>query len=178
MDTILWLCPPLSTETLKWLSSLPMLMQETFWWWQCSDRYMISLFPPTSIPPFSPSLINLMVSVDVKHDVYLSPLIRVPRFVIHVPGAPNAFISLMIRSTLAVCLSVIQVSLFRYPWSSLALCCPLFRVPRFVIRVPGAFGYCPFASAETIRPVIRDREPRTSTSSFTQLLNSVSVHFA
>ena len=26
---------------------------------------------PTSIPPFSPSLINLVVSVDVKHNVYL-----------------------------------------------------------------------------------------------------------
>ena len=26
---------------------------------------------PSSIPPFSPSLISLMVSVDVKHHVYL-----------------------------------------------------------------------------------------------------------
>ena len=26
---------------------------------------------PTSIPPFSPSLISLMVSVDVKHHVYI-----------------------------------------------------------------------------------------------------------
>ena len=25
-------------EILKWLSSLPILMQESFWWWQCSDR--------------------------------------------------------------------------------------------------------------------------------------------
>ena len=54
-------------ETLKWLSSLPTLMQESFWWWQCSDRYILSL-SPTSIPP---SLISLMVSVDVKHHVYL-----------------------------------------------------------------------------------------------------------
>ena len=37
-------------ETLKWLSSVPVLMQESFWWWQCSDRYIISP-PPTSIPP-------------------------------------------------------------------------------------------------------------------------------
>ena len=36
-------------ETLKWLSSLPILMQESFWWWQCSDRYT-SVIPP---PPFS-----------------------------------------------------------------------------------------------------------------------------
>ena len=53
-------------QTMKWLSSLPILMQESFWWWQCSDRYIISL------SPLSPSLINLIVvSVDVKHHVYL-----------------------------------------------------------------------------------------------------------
>ena len=48
-------------------------MQESFWWWQCSDRYIISLFPHlhTPFPHFSPSLISLMVSVDVKHHVYL-----------------------------------------------------------------------------------------------------------
>ena len=60
-------------ETLKWLSLLPILMQESFWWWQCTDRYIISLFHHhnTPLPPFSPSLISLMVSVDVKHHVYL-----------------------------------------------------------------------------------------------------------
>ena len=73
MDTVLWLCPSLPTETLRWLSPLPILMQESFWWWQCSDRYIISLSPHlhTPFPPFSPSLISLMVSVDVKHHVYL-----------------------------------------------------------------------------------------------------------
>ena len=73
MDSVLWLCPSLPTETLKCLSSLPILMQESFWWWQCSDRYIISLFPHlhNPLPPFSPSLINLMVSVDIKHHVYL-----------------------------------------------------------------------------------------------------------
>ena len=73
MDTVLWLCPSLPTETLKWLSSLPILMQESFWWWQCSDRYIVSLSPHlhAPFPPFSPSLISLMVSVDVKHHVYL-----------------------------------------------------------------------------------------------------------
>ena len=72
-------------ETLKWLASLPLLTQESFWWRKCSDRYIISLFPPPQPPhphtpppphpphppPFSPSLISLMVSVDVKHHVYL-----------------------------------------------------------------------------------------------------------
>ena len=64
---------PHSYETLKWLSSPPTLMQVSFWWWQCSDRYIISLSPPPPyrLPPFSPSLISLMVSVDVKHHVYL-----------------------------------------------------------------------------------------------------------
>ena len=51
-------------------------MQESFWWWQCSDRYIISLFPrlhtpSPPLPHFSPSLISLMVSVNVKHHVYL-----------------------------------------------------------------------------------------------------------
>ena len=47
-------------------------MQESFWWWQCSDRYIISLSPHlhTPFPPFSPSLISRTVSVDVKHHVY------------------------------------------------------------------------------------------------------------
>ena len=73
MDTVLWLYPPLPTETLKWLSSLPILMQKLFWWWQCSDKYIISLFPHLHIhfPPLSPSLISLVVSVGVKHYVYL-----------------------------------------------------------------------------------------------------------
>ena len=48
-------------------------MQKSFWWWQFSDRYIISLSPHlhAPFPPFSPSLISLMVSVDVKHHVYL-----------------------------------------------------------------------------------------------------------
>ena len=48
-------------------------MQKSFWWWQCSDRYITSLSPPPISPPpsFSTSLISLMVSVDVKHHVYL-----------------------------------------------------------------------------------------------------------
>ena len=49
-------------------------MQESFWWLQCSDRYIISLFPHFRTspppPPLSPSLISFMVSVDVKHHVY------------------------------------------------------------------------------------------------------------
>ena len=32
-------------ETFKRLPSLPILMQESFWWWQCSDGYIISLSP-------------------------------------------------------------------------------------------------------------------------------------
>ena len=53
-------------------------MHESFWWWQCGDRYMISLFPHlhTHFPPFSPSLISLMVSVDVKHHAYFCFICR------------------------------------------------------------------------------------------------------
>ena len=57
------LCPSLPTEILKWLSSLPILMHKSFWWY--SDRYMISLSPhlhTPAFPPFSPSLISCKVS--------------------------------------------------------------------------------------------------------------------
>ena len=48
-----------------------------------------SLSSPTSIPPFppfSPSLISLMVSVDVKHHVYYRYLLQWARCDIHVQG--------------------------------------------------------------------------------------------
>ena len=52
-------------------------MQKSFWWWQNSDRYMISLFSHlhTPFPSFSPSLISLMVSVNAKCHVYLESII-------------------------------------------------------------------------------------------------------
>ena len=50
VDIVLWLCPSLPTETSKWLSSLPILMQKSFWWWQCSNRYIISLSPHLHTP--------------------------------------------------------------------------------------------------------------------------------
>ena len=65
---------PHNYETLKWLSSLPTLMQESFWWWQCSDRYNSLLLPhfhKPSLTHFSLSLISRTVSVDVKHHAYL-----------------------------------------------------------------------------------------------------------
>jgi len=59
-------------ETLKRLSSLPILMQVSFRWWQCTDRYYNLPLPHLHTPtPFSPSLISLVVSADVKHGVYL-----------------------------------------------------------------------------------------------------------
>ena len=44
-------------------------MQKSFWWWQCSDRYVISLSPHLHTP-FSPSLLSRTVPVDIKHHVY------------------------------------------------------------------------------------------------------------
>ena len=49
-------------------------MQESFWWWLCSDKYIISLSPHLHTPPFSSSLISLMVSVDIEHRIYLLSL--------------------------------------------------------------------------------------------------------
>ena len=51
-------------------------MQESGRWWQRSDYQIVqSPSPPTDLhgpfPPLSPSLISLMVSVDVKQHVYL-----------------------------------------------------------------------------------------------------------
>ena len=66
-------CALTISETLKCPTSLPIVMQGSFWCWQCSDRYIISTFPYLHTPtPFSPSLISLTVSVDVKHHVYWS----------------------------------------------------------------------------------------------------------
>ena len=64
---------PHNYVTLKWLSSLPILMQQSFWMWQCSDVYIIYLFPHLHTPstPSTPSLMSLTVSVDIKHHVYL-----------------------------------------------------------------------------------------------------------
>ena len=70
-------CSRHNYETLKWLSSLPTLMQKSFWWWSHSGA-AITIYSPSSPspPPYPPppffSLINLMVSVDVKHHVYFA----------------------------------------------------------------------------------------------------------
>ena len=48
----LWLCPSqLMKHYLKWLSSLPILMQESFWWWQHSVRYSLPLPLRSWSPP-------------------------------------------------------------------------------------------------------------------------------
>ena len=57
-------------ETLKWHSSLPIIMQKSFWRWQCSDSYIIS-------PPPPPPSISLIVFVDVKQHVHLLTLVTI-----------------------------------------------------------------------------------------------------
>ena len=86
------------SEILKCLSSLPALMQKSFWRRQCNDRYIISLSPnlhsPFSpSPTFSPSLISLTVSVDVKHNVYLLQVhLHTPSpLLLPVPNKPYGF---------------------------------------------------------------------------------------
>ena len=43
--------PFMINETLKWLSSLPILMQESLWWWWCIVRYSLSLASLSLAPP-------------------------------------------------------------------------------------------------------------------------------
>ena len=56
MDTVLWLCLSIN-EKLKRLSSLPILMQASFWWWRCSVGYHIPHPQPPGIlvPDGTPS---------------------------------------------------------------------------------------------------------------------------
>ena len=59
-------------ETLEWLSPLPILMQSHSGGDSVAIGMYSSLFPYLhTTRPISPSLISLMVSVDVKHHVYL-----------------------------------------------------------------------------------------------------------
>ena len=81
-------------ETLKWLSLLPILRQKSFWWWQCSNRYIICLFAPLSL-----TLISLMVSVDVKHHVYLKVSPRGSQFHQLRPSASKLAIPLLSLSS-------------------------------------------------------------------------------
>ena len=41
VDTVLWPRPSQLTK----MALIALLMQESFWWWQCSDMFIISLFP-------------------------------------------------------------------------------------------------------------------------------------
>ena len=74
MDTVLWLCPSGCSVT-EWNikmahpPSLPTLIQESFWWWQCSDRYISLPLPPTPylLSPLSPSPI-------LRYHVYLQSI--------------------------------------------------------------------------------------------------------
>ena len=51
MDTAFETLPLTMNETLKWLTSQPILMQESFRWWWGSVRYSLHLPPPPPPPP-------------------------------------------------------------------------------------------------------------------------------
>ena len=80
-------------------------MQGSFWWWQCSDRYIISFFLHLDTPsPPPPSLISLVVSADVKHHVYylksnMADLRRCVKVEVAVLGSPS-LVSLMVSGNI------------------------------------------------------------------------------
>ena len=81
-------------DTLKWLSSPPIFMQVILVVTVYSDRYIISL--SSHLPPFSPSLISLMVSVDVKHHVYLLTSIMIVQELCESRGGRPGLTSLLV----------------------------------------------------------------------------------
>ena len=88
---------PHNYETLKWLPSLPTLMQKSFWWWQCSDRYIISLsLSPHLHTPFSDRyIISLSLSPHLHtpfSDRYIISLSLSPH--LHTPFSDRYIISL------------------------------------------------------------------------------------
>ena len=74
MDTVLWLCPLIVTETFKWLSSLPSIMQKSFRWWQYSVRFSLPLLPPTSWD-LSPRQYLLRKGLVLKHFKQIWPCV-------------------------------------------------------------------------------------------------------
>ena len=59
--TVFDILPLTINDALQWLSSLPILMQESFWWCQCSVRYYsLPLSPP-------PGISVLRKQLGVKH---------------------------------------------------------------------------------------------------------------
>ena len=116
----------------------------------------------TPFPPFSPSLISLMVSVDVKHYVYLltsrklqDELWRYEHF-----------------SVLHRCRFLYTVRCIYIYAHFHALLRLLFSLYIQKQQLSFRFSFkCCFTSTETTR-LIRDGEPRTTTSTFTQLLSS------
>ena len=67
VDTVfLW-----KNTTLKWLSLLPLLMQEPFWWWQCSIRYRLYPLPPP--PGISAKVTTHSTTTQHVNSALLSP---------------------------------------------------------------------------------------------------------
>ena len=65
-------------KTLKWLSPLPVLMKQPFWWWQCSVRYSLPIPHPNSwdLGPRQNEMVNgyphnLFALMSTGHDKHL-----------------------------------------------------------------------------------------------------------
>ena len=73
-------------ETLKWFSLLPILMQESFWWWQCGDRYIIYLSPPPPYPLLPALILDwVLINLSMVHGVMAKPRLTAYLGGIHCP---------------------------------------------------------------------------------------------
>ena len=113
-------------------------MQESFWWWQCSDRYIISLYPHLHTL-FPPSLISLMVFVDVKHHVYLLTYLRMylwwslfPCIYTHARCLSKVFVAASVCDVFQALINSLVCCFAQVLWASFC-----FRLLRFVLPTAG-----------------------------------------
>ena len=78
VDTVLWLFPHKLIKHLNGITSLPILMQESFWWWQCSVRQ----FPSPGIS---------ILSTDNKSNKWTKTITNTEKFSVNSTQSPTDY---------------------------------------------------------------------------------------